>query len=290
MTLFSHRGPAVFSRGGPFRRAAALAPYSGFDPDAAAFLTRMAEKPTTERAQLYDAMFRAAKTHGFWAKMVALWVHAAHTPLAGRMNWKGNAAYDCVPVNNPAFTVDRGFKGDGASSYLDTGFNPGVANHPLHQLGNSSLWIRSNTDNVSSGSLAGWFDLTPVSTANRFGTTINPRTTSASNAAQGRMHTNNAVTTTNGASPSAVGLFVVTRGSTGSYQFYRNKTAMAVVAGSQDALAMTTNGNYRLGSINDTSYRACQFAAGGIGAHLTQGDVDGLNDWLQTWLTAVGVA
>jgi len=253
---------------------------SSFDPDAQIFISRMVETPTPERAEFYNQMFIAAKAKPFWAKHVCLWVHAAHAPLAGRMNWKNNPAHDCIPINSPVFTEDRGFMGDGASSYLDTQFNPGVENHPLHQQDNASLWVRSNTDNVSTGSLAGFF-------ANG-GTTINPKDTGSTARGTARMHQFAATQAPNATSPTSIGLFLVTRWRSNEIKLFRDKV-IVVDDAAKTSSPMNSGGTYRLGSINDTSFRACQFSAGGIASHLEDQDVNDLNDWLDVWLDAVGV-
>ncbi|MGP9804017.1 hypothetical protein [Paracoccus sp. NSM] len=251
---------------------------SAFDPDAQALFNRFEIAPELERKQLISDRFIAGKATTWWSKLDALWVHAAHAPEAGRLNWL-SPNFNCLPVNNPSFEVDRGYTGDGVSSYLDSQFNPAVQ-VPLgskFQRDSASMGVRSNTDNQSAGSLIGFFDGTS-------GVSMNPR--NANNGAAYRVNQGTQLTSSNGTSPSAVGMFAVTRTAANAVALYRQG---GLIASGTTASNPVANGNLRLGAITDTSLRSCQFAMGWIGGGLTADEVQSIFEWFQPYRTALGI-
>ncbi len=113
------------------RTAALTAVLSGaaaitYSAEAAVLFARMTIAPSATRKGQIDTLIRALKTAGVWTKMDVFRVHAAHDAQAARLNW-ASTSYDAAAVNSPTFTTDRGYTGDGATSYLDSGFNPATA-------------------------------------------------------------------------------------------------------------------------------------------------------------------
>lgn len=258
-------------------------PLPVYDPLAAALFARMTVDPSLDRKTLVNDRIVAGKLKSFWAKLDALWVHAAHDAQAGRLNWL-TGSYDCVPINNPSFTVDRGYMGDGSSSYLDTGFNPLTALLPKYTKNSGSIGIRSNTENVGTGSLAGFYD-----TVLQRGTTINPRIDNTNSVASFRLNADSiGANSPNGAVPSSVGMFVASRISSAGLSGYRN--GIALVVGTTQPSTIPANGNMRFGSINATSFRACQFSMGFIAGGLTDKEAQDVFDWFEPYRAAVGIA
>lgn len=258
-----------------------LPPAVMYDTDAQALFQRFDIEPTPERKQLISDRFVAGKAKSFWTKLDALWVHAAHGAEAGRLNWLSDR-FDCLPVNSPTFTVDRGYTGDGVTSYLDTQYNPATAAGIKATRDSASLGIRSNTDNQGTGSLAGFFN---TATNPQTGTTINPRT--GGNTASFRMHSHIDGAVNSPANiDSAIGMFTVVRTGPTSCLGYRNG---AQVAASNFSSQPMVSGKYRLGSIHNSSYRACQFSMGFVGASLTPQEVQDLFEWFQPYRTALGI-
>ncbi|MES5044093.1 hypothetical protein ABVB72_02300 [Rhizobium nepotum] len=254
-----------------------------YDATATALFARMSIQPSAGRKTLINDRIVAGKLKSFWAKLDALWVHAAHDAQAGRLNWL-NSSYDCVPINNPSFTVDRGYMGDGSSSYLDTGLNPLTALLPKYTQNSGSIGIRSNTENVGTGSLAGFYD-----TVLQRGTTINPRIDNTNSVASFRLNAGSTgANSPNGAVPSSVGMFVASRTSSAGLSGYRN--GIALVVGTTQPSTIPANGNMRLGSINATSFRACQFSMGFIAGGLTDQEAQDIFDWFEVYRSAIGVS
>jgi hypothetical protein len=253
-----------------------------YDAAAVALFARMSVQPSSGRKTLINQRIVAGKLKSFWAKLDALWVHAAHDAQAGRLNWL-TGSYDCLPINNPTFTVDRGYMGDGSSSYLDTGFNPTTAVTPHYAQDSGSHGVRSNTDNIGTGSLAGFYD-----SANNRGTTINPKVDNTNQQAVYRLNQGSTATSsTVAASPTSVGMFVANRIGATDIRGYRNGVKIATGATASTVLA---NGNMRLGSINASSFRACQFSMGFIAGGLTDQEVQDVFDWFEVYRSAIGVS
>lgn len=246
-----------------------------YDADASALFARMTVQPDDTRKALINERIIAAKAMSWWAKIDAIWVHAAHAQQAARLNWK-ESRYDCLPVNNPGFEVDRGYRGNGSTSYLDTQFNPVVAVGAHFVQDSAAFGVRSNDDNKSSGSLAGFWDGSK-------GCTINPRDNS--DTFPGRVHQGNARNF--GPSPTAIGMFVANRLPGNTIQGYINGERKY-----NDAItppATMADGTLRIGAISATSLRACQFSMGFISGGLTEQEALDLFNWFETYRIAVGV-
>lgn len=97
-----------------------------YSAEATALFARMSVAPDATRKGHIDTLIRALKTAGSWAKMDALYMEAAHDAQAARLNWV-SSSYDALAVNSPTFETDRGYTGDGATSYLDFQFNAATA-------------------------------------------------------------------------------------------------------------------------------------------------------------------
>jgi hypothetical protein len=95
-----------------------------YSSGAAALFGRMTVQPDATRRALINDLFIALENAGILDKLDALWMLAAHTEQAAKLNWIGDR-YNLTAVNSPTFNVDAGFVGDGATSYLDSGFAPG---------------------------------------------------------------------------------------------------------------------------------------------------------------------
>lgn len=106
--------PIVLSdRGAPFMLI------GGYDPDAQAYFAAMTVQPSAARKDLINALIVGLKADGIWPRIQWLSLLASHSEQAGRLNIK-TPAQIASAVNSPVFTVDRGFAGDGATTYLDT--------------------------------------------------------------------------------------------------------------------------------------------------------------------------
>lgn len=245
-----------------------------YDPDATALFARFDIQPTTARKQLISDRFVAGKAKPFWGKLDALWVHAAHGAEAGRLNWLA-PRFNCLPVNDPLFEVDRGYNGDGVMSYLDTQFNPATVTGVKFSQNSGCFGIRSNSDNAAAGSLAGFWDGTK-------GVTIQPR--NPSNQAQFRLNQANAIVSprTNG-----IGMFATNR--TAANAMNGAIDGVVVASTTTQASVAPANGTLRLGGISADSLKAAQFSMGWIGAGFTDQDVADIFAWFEVYRKALGI-
>lgn len=91
-------------------------------PETEAVAAAMANTPDGRRAALMDNLVAALKTAEVWPRLDALFVMAAHDAQAAGLNWVAPEGPPLTPVNSPDFAPDLGYQGDGATSYLETGF------------------------------------------------------------------------------------------------------------------------------------------------------------------------
>ncbi len=98
---------------------------STFDSSAltwASTVTTAGGTVSSGRLTLVGNLIASLKTAGVWEKLDRLWLLAAENATS--------AAYDLVGlnqitlVNAPTFTIDRGYAGNGTTSYIDTNFDP----------------------------------------------------------------------------------------------------------------------------------------------------------------------
>lgn len=106
---------------------------ASYSAEATALFARMTTPPSGARKTLINNLINSLKlgatsATNIWAKIDVLYVLAAADAQAACLEWKGNAAYNAVPVGAPVFTADRGYAGDGvtADMYLETSYAPGT--------------------------------------------------------------------------------------------------------------------------------------------------------------------
>ncbi|MCG6111338.1 MAG: hypothetical protein MEQ74_04005 [Paracoccus sp.] len=254
------------------------APPGDYDPDAEALFARFLTDPGTDRKDLINLQFIAGKATTWWSKLDALWVFAAHGPEAGRLNWL-STRFNCQPVNNPTFTVDRGYAGNGTNSYINTQFNPSVE-APLgakFQLLDASFGIRCNSESTSASSIAGAWDGTT-------GITLNPRNNTS---VAGRLNQRGQTSRTLPVA-TAIGLTAFTRNADAGPFVYKNGALLSGLGAAADTVLV--NREVLLGGIMPTSLRANEFSFAFIGGALTVAEMESLYSWWETYKTAVGLS
>lgn len=101
----------------------------GFDADYQAVLNRGTtlgySLPTGTALSSGDTLVRDLKSAGVWDKLDLFYVFATNGDSDfATLNWKTPASFQATKVNAPTFTSLEGFTGDGATSYLNTNWNP----------------------------------------------------------------------------------------------------------------------------------------------------------------------
>lgn len=91
-------------------------------PEAEALFARMYPTPSTSRKLLINTLINNLITYGVWAEVDVLYV-VGTTPQHSLLNWKSDT-YNGVLNGTEDFIADRGFKGDGTTTFIETDYNP----------------------------------------------------------------------------------------------------------------------------------------------------------------------
>lgn len=111
-----------------------------------AFTTRASDA----RKQLIADTVQRLKDAHLWSKLDLLHVLAAASSDAALVNWKNPGTFSLTAVNSPTFTADRGYTGDGSTSYLTTGTAHNALTAALQDSMHYGGWITGGTDSASS--------------------------------------------------------------------------------------------------------------------------------------------
>lgn len=251
------------------------------DPAAAALIARMSAAPDMARAGLIDALVRAIKAAGVWAKLDLLYLTAAHDAQAARRNWIGDA-YNLTTVSTPAFTADRGYAGDGAGSYLDTGWAPSAGVQYALNSGTIGCWINGGADVASDTAVA----MGATSTTGQAALLV-PRGTAGP--IRGRI--NQAVTSdSGGATASRMGFTALSRTSASLVTAYRDGVASG---GFTTASGQRPDRTLFLGGLNSGVFgngSTSRIAAAFAGAGLSGDEAAALHAALAAYLAAIGAS
>jgi len=242
-------------------------------PQTGALVARMSLAPTAARVQAIDTLVRALLAAGIWAKLDALYLMAAHDEQAARLNWV-SAAYTMTAVNSPTFTVDRGFNGNGTTSYLDTTFNPVAAAGAKFVRDSAFLGIWSLTESAINSNDIGTFN-------GATGATIHARLTS--NLFNGFANGGALVAD---ASPTSRGFFAWSRPNASTADKYINGVRTRTLATTSTAL---NNLPFYVGGINQSGtisgLNPRQYACVVIGGALSLEEVAALYAALRSYLS-----
>lgn len=238
------------------------------DPDAGAIFAAMTTPPTTARRALISAAVRSLKSAGVWSLLDVLQVYAAADAQAAGINWRQPGTYNATLVNSPTFTADRGVAGDGATSYVSSGFNPSAASSPAYVRDSASfgLWRRTAGAGGGYGGASSGNNLLLL-------------TNSAA-----RVNSLNGVAASLGG---ALGLLVANRPNSANAVVYVNGAQTATAT---DASSAIPTAALAAGVWGATNFSSAQFAALFAGASLSAAQQAALYTALQTYMQAVGAA
>ena len=93
--------------------------------ETSALIARMSTPPSASRIAAIDLLITTLKAASIWSKLDVLQVYAAADQQAALLNWV-STSFNASVVNAPTFTADRGFNGNGTTSYVNTGFKPSL--------------------------------------------------------------------------------------------------------------------------------------------------------------------
>lgn len=240
---------------------------AGYSAAAVAFFNRLATAPTEARAKQYDVLFRSLVDNGVWPLLDALWVLAAADAPTALLNLK-STSHSLTAVNSPTFEADRGYTGDGATSYLAgpnlSSFGGQYALDSCHM----GCYVGTDTGTSASGD---------IGQANAF--IIAKGTSSIS-----RFRANDGTTSAGPAAASSIGHFAFSRAASTGYTPYKNGTAGTLVSVTSTAIS---NAAMRICGAG-AGFAVRQMSAAHVGGALTAAQVGAMNAALATYLQSVG--
>ena len=246
---------------------------ASYEPEATALFARMTVQPDMTRKGLINTLIKSLKTAGVWAKLDVLHVLAAHDAQAARRNWIADL-YNLTAVAAPTFTTDRGYQGDGTSSYLTTGgYTPnGGSVLALRDNNHLGAWLRTSLQNSSFDVGSPQFYIRSLFSGNVNGTNFS-NTPPAAPVATG------------------IGHAVTARADAANSRTYKDGLLAGAAAVASLTLTPTT---IFVGARNNNGsgdlFSARQIAVVHGGANVTDADVAALYSALQTYLQAIGAA
>jgi len=260
-----------------------LLPISPYGEESTLAFAAMSTQPTAARKKLYDDFIEGLKTDGVWAMLDNLFLWAAHDGQASRVNLKRPGVVAQI-LNNPGFTVDRGWRAaQGSTHGLTT--NEMLYGSSLNAKSTISsffgFWLNSILN--GSGQRTSYFDLMDANSYN--GISIDTGGIFAKYASYEVLNAN--------ASPTN-GMYTVTKpsASAGDVLFIKDTTTYTTIAGvgqydsSTNWVALNKGpaANYNSSTNNQ---QAAMFSGGpGLTAAMTAK----LYGRLQTYLAAIGAA
>lgn len=108
-----------------------------------AYFDACAVEPTEVRKNLLNNLIISLKDSGIWANIGSLQIYAAHTEQAGLVDLK-NPLHSATN-QGATFTTDRGFKGNGSSTYIETGITPTSVGASQDDI-SFGVWTKDGTD------------------------------------------------------------------------------------------------------------------------------------------------
>lgn len=246
----------------------------GFEAETKALVARFTTPATRQRKVWINRLIKALKTAGVWQKLDALYVAAAADSQAATRNWKQDL-YNATAIASPAFVADRGFTGNGTSSYLQTGFTASSAVSPKYLQDSAAVGAWMLTDVAAEGA----FDIAAFRSGGD--TRLNSRNSG-----------NQPIAFMNGPGvggsvvPTSVGLTVASRVSAAGARFFKNGVFLNAPAAVSVQVPNSQFG--LLGFGTGGGYSTRQGAAWFIGGGLTDAEVLATYNALNQYLVAVG--
>ncbi|GAA1790173.1 hypothetical protein GCM10009795_039850 [Nocardioides hankookensis] len=232
-------------------------------------VNRMTVLPRQARVTLIKTLVKSLIDNGIWDKLDGFYMLAAHDEQAARLNWRGGPAQDLTSVNSPIFTTDRGFQGDGTTSYLTTSLSGTGADQYKQDDAFMGLWCITNASSNTGHGVSG--------AGNGY---INPRSVAGAIV----LRANSGSTLTFAGMTDSSGLTAWSRPDNANVTAYKNGSVFGTQ--SSASVALGTN-NFEI-CRNQTNYSSRQIAFAAFGARLTDAQQAALYTAVRTYLLAVG--
>jgi len=250
--------------------------YRELDTSTVAVVNTASVKPSTQRKVTMDNLVRGLKATGIWNSLDLLYVLANENTSVALLNWKNPSTFAPTPTNSPVFEANRGYTGNGSSSYLATTWN--FSTNAVQFTQNSAMigvWNRTPTP-LTTGA---------IGTDTTLKTTLTPRGGTGGNSFRFR------ITCTAPLEPGTIadasGLSVANRTASNAIQGYKNG-ALVGAAGTTASEAIESD-TLSMGKAAGFFFNG-QMAVGLVGAGLVASSQTSLYTNLQNYLRAVGAA
>ncbi len=251
---------------------------STFDEDTVAWAAAVISNGggvSAGREALVDDLIVGLKADGVWTKLDRLWLFAAEDAPSALTDLVATAT--ATAVNTPTFTVDQGYAGDGATSYLDTNFVPSTAggNAALNSIHVSVYGQTFGSTGFFSGYIEGD---DPGSFVGIVRFTVNGKVDYFLNEGSGGTET-----------LSPAGMLIASRTGANAAALYSNGSSVDTNASASNALlsksifVLARNGNG-----TPTGFVSDEMSAASIGGGLTPTDATNLSSRVNTYMTAIG--
>jgi hypothetical protein len=243
-----------------------------FEGETEALVARFSNAPTGDRKLLINTTMKSLKRETILQSFDCLWFIAGSDAQSSHQNWIADK-HNLTPVGSPTFTPDRGYAGNGSSSYLRTNYTPST-DGVNYKLNDASGWVWSRTSTAEDTPLMG------NTTNPRF--SITPR--AVSNNGLFRINDANSLTTANS---DGSGLFGVSRSGATTKKAWRNGSQLGTTS-TEVSTALPAQELYLCG-VNTPNYATKQVAFAAFGASLN-GLESKLYAIVSAYLTEVGAA
>jgi len=250
-------------------------------PETIAVINAFSVKPSPTRASLMNDFIYAAIASGAWSMFDVLYMLASPDAQSAGINWKNPGGNTITAVSSPTHTADRGYAGNGTSSYLNLNYDASTGTKFLRNSAHLGVY-------VNSGSASGNSVEAGIVTASS-GAFIRLRDSTGGGAGM-RINTN--ATQGGGAVATALGHSVTTRSGSAASKYIRDgvenytstAASVAVPIGNLFALAANSSGT-------PASFSTRRVAAVHAGGNLTDAvNLSFYTNALRPFLLAIGAA
>lgn len=238
------------------------------DPATLTLVAAMTTVPIAARTVVINTLITALKTAGVWPLLDGLWMFAADSAQAALLDWLQTGSHNsATAVSAPTFTQDRGYTGNGSSSYVDTNKVLNVLSHFQQQQGFIAAGVRTTGTNYVIGTTSSQLFLRHY-TANTMVSAVN---------SVGNLTVANTDTT---------GRFMAERTTFTDVRNYRNNALLGSV-GSVNCAAIPAENLYALKTGSGT-FSTAQLSYMAIGAALSTPQKAAFDAAVAAYLTSVG--
>ena len=110
--------------------------------------------PTLRQQRVHNAIVLLLISSGIWDLLDVFYIFANNGGSGyASINWKNPSKYLLQLIDSPTFTTNKGFQGNGSSSYINTGYSP--VDNGLLTINDASIGGYVDTDGSDTGALAG---------------------------------------------------------------------------------------------------------------------------------------